>query len=177
MDEPFIGDIRPVAIPFAPKGYAFCAGQLLPINQNQALFSLLGTTFGGDGRTTFALPDLRSRIPIGSGQLTGGGSYSQGQQGGVEGVTLLANQIPSHTHQVTGTLQSSDTPDFGDPANNLPALEGRSQFSSGAANAPMAAAATGTSGSAGGSQAHDNRMPYMGINYVIALTGIYPSRQ
>lgn len=176
MDEPFIGDIRPVAIPFAPRGYAFCAGQLLPISQNQALFSLLGTTFGGNGTTTFALPDLRSRIVVGSGQLAGGSSYLQGQTSGVEGVNLLTTQIPSHTHQVTGTIQSSDSTDFGDPANNLPAAGGRSQFSGGAANAPMAAAATGTSGSAGGSQAHDNRMPYLGINYVIALQGIYPSR-
>jgi len=177
MDEPFIGDIRPIAIPFAPKNYAFCAGQLLPINQNQALFSLLGTTFGGNGTTTFALPDLRSRIPVGSGQLIGGGLYTQGQQGGVEGVALLPAQMPAHTHQVTGTIQSSDSAELPDPANNLPASGGRTQYSNGAANAPMAAAITGTTGSAGGSQPHDNRMPYIGINYVIALTGLYPSRQ
>lgn len=175
MDEPFIGEIRPISFGYAPKYWALCNGQILPINQNQALFSLLGTTFGGNGTTTFALPDLRSRVPMGSGQLTGGGNYGQGQPGGTEGVTLLATQLPAHQHTLTGTLQSSDSSDGDDPTNNLPASGGRAQFTNGAANAPMGAI-SGTAGNSGGSQRHSNLQPYLGINYVIALTGIYPSR-
>ncbi len=177
MDEPYLGAIHLVAIDYAPKGWAFCSGQLLAIAQNQALFSLLGTTFGGNGQTTFALPDLRGRIPVGTGQLAGGSSYVQGQQAGTETVTLLAAQIPAHTHQVTGTVRTTDSPEVGNPAGNLPASDGgRSLFSNGAANTPMAAAVTGTTGNTGGNQGHENRMPYVALNYVIALQGIYPSR-
>jgi microcystin-dependent protein len=175
MDEPYLGEIRPIAISYAPKGWAFCTGQLLPIAQNQALFSLLGTTFGGNGQTTFGLPDLRGRIPVGTGALPGGNPYIQGQQGGQENVTLTTAQIPAHTHTVTGTLQTSDSPEADTPVNNFPAAFGRKQFTDGAANAPMATLA-GTTGSAGGSQPHSNRQPYLAINYVIALVGIYPSR-
>lgn len=168
--EPYIGEIRPIAFAFAPKGWAFCTGQLLPIAQNQALYSLLGTTFGGNGQTTFGLPDLRGRIPVGLSA-----NYVQGQQGGVENVTLATAQVPAHTHGVTGTLQTSDSPEADTPVNNLPAAFGRKQFTDGAANAPMAAL-TGTTGSVGGNQAHSNRQPYLAINYAIALVGIYPSR-
>ncbi len=176
MDEAYIGEIRPISFPFAPKGWAFCSGQILPINQNQALFALLGTQFGGNGVTTFGLPDLRSRIPVGSGQLAGGSNYSQSQTGGSETVTLLQTQIPTHTHTLTGTLQSSDSAEYSDPTNHLPASGERAQYSSGAANAPMAAI-TGTTANAGSGQGHENRQPYIGINYVIALTGLFPSRQ
>ncbi|GAB2866384.1 phage tail protein [Hymenobacter ruber] len=177
MDEPYIGEIRPIAISYAPRGWAFCNGQLLPINQNQALFALLGTTFGGNGTTTFALPDLRSRMPVGAGALPGGGTYSQGQVAGTETVTLTQAQIPAHTHQVTGTLKTTDSPEGGNPAGFLPASDStRKQFTDGAANAPMAAAVTGTTANAGASQGHENRMPYTGLNYVIALVGIFPSR-
>ncbi|MDO7849597.1 tail fiber protein [Hymenobacter sp. M29] len=175
MDEPFIGEIRPISFNYAPRNWAFCNGQLLPINQYQALFSLLGTTFGGNGTTTFALPDLRSRVPMGAGQLPGGTNYLQGQVSGSENVTLIQTQLPAHQHTLTGTLQSSDSPESDDPTNKLPALEGRAQFTNGAANAPMGTI-SGTAGNAGLSQAHNNRQPYVGINYVIAITGIYPSR-
>jgi microcystin-dependent protein len=175
MDEPYLGEIRPIAIAYAPKGWAFCTGQLLPIAQNQALFSLLGTTFGGNGQTTFGLPDLRGRIAVGTGQLPGGSTYIQGQQGGQENVTLTTTQIPAHTHAVTGTLQTSDSPESDTPVSNFPASSGRPQFTNGAANAPMATLA-GTTNSAGGTQAHPNRQPYLAINYVIALVGLYPSR-
>lgn len=175
MDEPYIGEIRPIAINYAPKNWALCNGQLLPIAQNQALFSLLGTTFGGNGVSTFALPDLRSRIPVGSGQLAGGSSYPQGQTGGVETVTLTPQQLPAHQHALSGTLLTSDSPEADDPTNNVPASGGRAQFTNGAANAPMGAVA-GTTASTGGSQPHPNSQPYTGLNYVIALQGIYPSR-
>jgi microcystin-dependent protein len=177
MDEPYLGEIHLIASNYAPKGYAFCNGQLLAISQNQALFSLLGTTFGGNGQTTFALPDLRSRIPVGSGALAGGSSYVQGQVGGVEQVTLLASQIPAHTHQITGTIQTSDFAEANAPANNLPAVEGHSQFTTGAANVQMGSAVAGTTGGTGGSAPHENRQPYLALNYVIALVGIYPSRE
>lgn len=175
MDEPFIGEIRPIGFGALPRNWAYCDGQIMQIAQNQALFALLGTQFGGNGTTTFALPDLRSRIPIGGGQLSGGSGYTVGQRGGVEQVTLISTQLPTHAHQVTGTLQTSDSPESGDPTNNLPATAGRSQFTNGAANATMGAV-TGTTSTAGGSQPHENRMPYIALNYVIALQGIFPSR-
>jgi microcystin-dependent protein len=176
MDEPYIGEIRPIAINYAPKGWAFCNGQLLPINQNQALFALLGTQFGGNGQTTFGLPDLRSRIPVGGGQLTGGSNYQQATPGGQEQVTLTQAQIPGHTHQVTGTLQTSDFAEGSSPVNSVVTTDVRAQFTNGAANVQMGSAANGTTGTNGGSAGHDNRMPYQAINYVIALTGIFPSR-
>lgn len=156
---------------FAPRNWAFCDGQLLPIAQNTALFSLLGTTYGGDGRTTFGLPDLRGRVPLHDGSGTGPGlsSYSLGQQGGLETVTLTAQQIPPHNH-----LQacSSDDPNSGSPAGNFPAAVSPPIYSSGA-NAAMANTAVGN---AGGGQQHENRQPYLAINFCIALQGVFPSR-
>lgn len=175
MDEPYLGEIRPIASTYAPRNWAFCNGQILNIAQNQGLFALLGTQFGGNGVNTFALPDLRSRIPVGAGQMVGGSTYTQGQTGGQDQVALQTTQIPPHTHQLTATLQTSDSPESSDPTNNLPATGGRNQFSSGAANATMGAI-TGTTATAGASQPHENRMPYVAINYVIALVGLYPSR-
>ncbi|MDO7851419.1 phage tail protein [Hymenobacter convexus] len=176
MDEPYLGEIHLIASNYAPSGYAFCNGQLLSIAQNSALFSLLGTQFGGDGQTTFALPDLRGRIPVGPGASPGGSFYTTGQQGGSEGVVLSLQQMPAHTHPVSGTLQTSNTPEADDPANNLPADGGRAQYSSGAADAPMTGI-SGNTGVAGGAAAHENRQPYVALNYVIALTGYYPTRQ
>ena len=176
MDEPYIGEIRPISFNYAPTGWAFCNGQTLPIAQNQALFAVLGTTYGGNGVTTFGLPDLRSRIPIGSGQLAGGTNYTQGQTGGAEQVPLGATNLPQHTHLLTGTIQTSDSPESGDPTNNLPATAGRSQFSSGAANATTGTVNGTTTASTGSGQSHENRMPFVAINYVIALQGIFPSR-
>ena len=176
MDEPFIGEIRPIGLNYAPRGWAFCNGQLLPINQNQALFSLLGTTYGGNGVQTFALPDLRSRVPVGTGQGPGLSPYSLGQVGGVESVTLTTAQLPAHTHPVTGTMQAAELGDPSTPKGNFLAADANAQFGTGPANTTMGSAAQGTSGNTGGSQGHENRMPTLGLNYVIALQGLYPSR-
>lgn len=173
MSNPFLGEIRMFGCNFAPRGWAFCNGQLLSITQNTALFSLLGTTYGGNGTTTFGLPDLRGRVPIHFGTGPGLSPYSQGQIGGTENVTLLTTQIPAHNHTVnavgTGGNQAS-------PVGNLPAVEstGTSQnFSNGGVTGQMNA---GTINPTGGSQAHPNLQPYQTLNFCIALTGIFPSR-
>lgn len=173
--DPFIGEIALIPYNFAPQGWAFCDGQLLSIAQNTALFSLLGTTYGGNGQTTFALPDLRGRVPLhtgGSGAGPGLSSYNLGEQGGVEAITLLASQMPSHNHLVNassanGTSDSPASAVMGKNASGVP------QYSGAAPNATMAAAAIAA---AGGGQPHENRPPYLGLNYVIALQGIFPSR-
>ena len=176
MDEPYIGEIRPVSFNYAPKGWALCAGQLLPITQNQALFSLLGVQFGGNGQTTFALPDLRSRVPVGTGQLAGGGNYPQGMMAGAEQATLIPNQIPLHQHTVSGQIQTTGNQDSTSPAQQLLGPGVLNQYSLGPANAQMAATVAGTTGNVGG-QSHENRAPFVALNYVIALQGIFPSRQ
>jgi microcystin-dependent protein len=175
MDEPFIGEIRPISFNYAPKGWAFCNGQLLPINSNQALFSLLGVTFGGDGRTTFALPDLRSRVPVGTGQGPGLANYLQGQQAGTESVTLTADQMPAHTHPVTGTMQTAEIGEANSPKNSFLTGDANAQYGT-PANATMGATVKGTTTNIGSGQAHENRQPVLGLNYVIALSGLYPSR-
>lgn len=168
MAEAFLGEIRIFAFNYAPKNWAMCNGQLMPINQNQALFSLLGTTYGGDGRVNFALPDLRGRVPFHYG-ASGGNSLVQGQKGGEEAHTLTLSEIPLHTHAIAAHASSSNQ---GNPQNNYWANSGRSLFA-GTANATMSAAA---GGAAGGSQPHDNHSPYLVVNICIALTGIFPSR-
>jgi microcystin-dependent protein len=165
--EPFLGEIRLVPFSFAPRGWAFCAGQLLPINQNQALFALLGTTYGGDGRTTFALPDLRGRVPIGAGQSGTGSSYELGSTGGQETVKLTASQLPAHSHRVGASSGGSTTRN---PSNGVPAAG--SAYAA-TANAKMSTAMISRSG---GGQAHDNRQPYVSLNYILALQGIFPSQ-
>jgi microcystin-dependent protein len=169
--DPYIGQVVIVSFGFAPKGYAECNGQLLPINQYQALFALLGTTFGGDGRTNFALPDLQGRVPIHMGAGPGLQDYILGQTGGEETVTLNINQIPRHTHPVMG--QSS----FGtiaNPVGNVWAMQSRLDvYSSVVPDTPMNFGAITPTG---GSQPHDNHSPYVVVNYVIALQGIFPSR-
>jgi len=152
---------------FAPRGWARCDGQLLPIAQNTALFSLLGTTYGGDGRTTFALPDLRGRVPIHPGNGPGLSPYQQGQRGGTENVTLIAQQIPAHSHSQPC---SSDDPNAGSPVDNVPAAVANPIYAT-AANAAMAA-----TGPVGGSQPHTNIQPYLAVYFCIALQGIFPSR-
>ena len=162
-----------------PRGWMACQGQLLPIAQNQALFSLLGTTYGGNGVQTFALPDLRGRAILGVGQGPGLSNTVQGQVSGSESVTLQLAQMPAHTHTVTGTLQGASGPDTNSPINAYPALpdDGGTPFSTGAPNANLAAASvTGTAANAGGSQPHENRQPLMAMNYCIAVQGIFPSR-
>ena len=153
---------------FAPRSWAFCSGQLLPISQNQALFSIVGTIYGGDGRTTFGLPDMRGRVPIGSeGNSAGPGlpAYREGQKGGQVTVTLTTSQIPAHSHPV-----STATANRTSPANHFPAVanDGESNYFP---DADAAFPATG-----GGGQAHDNMPPYLAVNFIIATVGVFPSR-
>ena len=181
MAEPFIGQIIIFAGNFAPRGWALCDGQLLPISQNTALFSLLGTTYGGDGRTTFALPDLRGRVPLHAGGGPGLTNYRQGQKGGVEQVTLNTSNLPAHTHAATTTTRAqSDYGDSASPNNTVWAQDGAAgaqPYSTRAPNSNMHSDAVEVSvQNTGGGQAHENRQPYLAINYIIALTGIYPSR-
>ncbi len=176
MPDPFLGQIEAFAFNFPPKGWAFCAGQIMPINQNQALFSLLGTTYGGNGTTTFALPDLRGRLANGSGQGPGLQPYNLGQAGGEEAHTLTTTETPSHTHTVSavnnGTTGGTNIPGSG-------VTLGSGYGSTGAAvniyssDAPTVAMTP--VGPAGG-QPHENRMPFLALNYCIALQGVFPSR-
>jgi microcystin-dependent protein len=164
MAEPFLSEVRIMSFVFAPKGWALCNGQLLPINQNQALFSLLGTTFGGDGRVNFALPDLRGRVPIHVGS-----GHTLGEKGGEQAHTLSISEIPTHTHVANGTTNAADTNTpsnttllgivndaYGDPAN-------------------LQALAPGEITNVGGSQAHLNMQPFLTLSFCIALQGIFPS--
>ncbi|MEM6620719.1 MAG: tail fiber protein [Pseudomonadota bacterium] len=174
MSEPFIAEIRIFAGNFAPRSWAFCDGQLLPISQNTALFSLIGTTYGGDGRSTTALPNMQGRAPMHPGRGPGLTSRRLGQQGGVEDVTLTEAQMPSHKHSVQGVQQSQFARGNNlSPLGNLfaPPQTGNSYAPPGAA-VQMADVLTDT----GGSQAHNNMQPYLAMNFIIALVGVYPSR-
>ena len=174
MSEPYVGEIRMFAGNFAPRGWAFCDGQLLAVSQNDALFSLLGTIYGGDGRTTFGLPDLRGRVPIHQGSGPGLSPRRLGSRGGAENETLTVNQLPSHTHplQATQSLANNQSPsgralapttaiDF--YIDDLNAFDPQNMSSS---------AITGV----GGSRSHTNLQPFLCIHFIIALFGIYPSR-
>jgi microcystin-dependent protein len=170
VTEPFIGQIILVPYNFAPRGYAFCQGQILSIAQNTALFSLLGTTYGGNGQTTFALPDLRGRAPLSQGQGPGLSNYSLGEQGGVESVTLISQQMPQHNHFLSVNNQGAAT---GRPSGQFPGVAAANAYApatDGTTFAPQAISLTG------GSQPHENRQPYLALNYCIALEGIFPSR-
>ncbi len=171
MSEPFVGEIRMFGFSFAPQGWALCNGQLLPINQNQALFSLLGTTYGGDGRTTFALPDMQSRVPVCQGQGPGLSSYTAGQASGAETVTLAATQMPGHTHPVkaSSSAADSDQPEGRALARSASHIYTAKPDTSTVMNADML-------GDAGSGQPHDNIQPYLAVNFCIALIGIFPSR-
>lgn len=169
MATPFIAEIRIFSFDFPPRNWAQCNGQLLPIAQNQALFSLLGTTYGGNGITTFALPDLRGRTPIHWGLGAGLSNYDLGQVGGTETVTLNTNQTPVHTHAVTA---SSNTADVTSPANAFWADGGVAAYS-GTPSSALAATALSTVGS---SAPHENHAPYLTLNICIALAGVFPSR-
>jgi microcystin-dependent protein len=167
--EPFLGQLMLVPYNFAPQGWAFCNGQIMSIAQNSALFSLLGTTYGGNGQTTFALPDLRGRVAISSGQGPGLQNYSLGEVAGSESVTLLSTQMPAHTHLVgasTGSAQAT-------PDNAFPGSDTSTQIYDLAASTTMNPQMIQP---AGGSQPHENRQPYLVLNYIIALQGVYPSR-
>ena len=170
MSEPFIGEIRAFCCNFAPSGWAFCQGQLLPIEQNTTLFQLLGVNYGGDGQTTFALPDLRGRRPVGVGLGPGLSNYVQGQSGGAEGITLAAVNLPPHTHSLTPPVATTST--SANPAGLVPGL------TSGAAYGPAgqvgAAAGQTTAAGSAGPQPIDNRSPYAVVNWCIALEGTFP---
>jgi microcystin-dependent protein len=165
MADPFLGEIKMVAFTYAPRGWAFCNGQLLSINQNQALFSLLGTTFGGDGRTTFALPNLQGRTPIHANA-----SHTLGQTGGTEAVTLSIAELPTHTHSL-GALQADASQRS--PAGRLPAYAAEDVYARSTTRVSMYPPSVAD---AGGGQPHSNLQPYLVLNFVIALQGIFPSR-
>ncbi len=169
MSEPFLAEIRIVGFNFAPRGWAFCDGQILPINQNQSLYSLLGTTYGGDGRTSFALPDLRSRTPLHRDD-----GHQLGQKGGAETVTLTAAEIAGHTHSARASSQP------GNQANTTPSgtrvLAAAADIYRAAEAASTTALRSGTVTNAGGGQAHDNMQPFLTLGFVIALQGLFPSR-
>ncbi len=166
----YLGSVALVSFDYAPKGWALCNGQLLPINQNQALFALLGTFYGGDGISTFALPDLQGRMPVGAGQGEGLSSYSVGQTGGEETHTLLLSEMPAHTHTAIGSGSPANT---GSVAGTYWATPRLLLYSSAAPSVTMNSVAIG---STGGTQPHDNQKPYLTITYIIALQGIFPSR-
>ncbi|MBL8311371.1 MAG: phage tail protein [Burkholderiales bacterium] len=167
MAEPFLSEIRLMSFNFAPKGWALCNGQFLPINQNQALFSLLGTTYGGNGQTTFALPDLRSRVPIHFGS-----GFTLGQRAGQENHTLTASETPQHTH----TLQAANVPaNVGIPANTVMLANSVNYEAYRPATSPVPLHPA-TVSSVGGSQPHNNMQPFLTISFCIALQGIFPSQ-
>ena len=169
---PFLGEIMLVAWNFPPKGWAFCNGQFLPIVQNQGLFSLLGTTYGGNGITTFALPDLRDRVPIHFGQGTGLSARALGESAGATTHTLVSGEMPMHGHalQVYSGSGGAVSPSGNYPARNA---AGYAQYAASAVNTAMSSSAIG---SAGGSQPHPNVQPYLGLRFCIALQGVFPSQ-
>lgn len=177
--EPFLGEIRMVGFNYAPNGWALCNGQLMPINQYTALFSLLGTAFGGDGRQSFGLPNLQSRVPIHQGQGAGLSPYIMGQIGGTENVTLLQNQMPAHNHLESVINQAATT------ANPVGGLLAQVNNGDGRQPTTYPAYATGASSGtlapnaismAGGNLPHQNLQPYLCVNFIIALNGVFPSR-
>lgn len=167
MSEPFLAEIRLVGFNFAPRGWATCDGQILPIMQNQSLYSLLGTTYGGDGRTTFALPDLRGRVPIHFDSTN-----PQGQSGGEETHTLTAAEMPGHTHQL---MASNDTADSAVP-NGTALARSTATDPKWVSPATPVAMAPQTVGATGGGQGHENMQPFLALNFCIALNGLFPSR-
>lgn len=174
MSEPFVGEIRMFAGNFAPRSWAYCDGQLLAVSQNDALFSLLGTIYGGDGRTTFGLPDLRSRIPLHQGTGPGLSQRRLGSKSGTERETLTTNQLPSHTHDFNALSSSSAE---GNPLGRLVADTTQSGIRYLNESGPDTDFSNAAIDNTGGTQAHTNLMPSLCIHYIVALTGIYPSRQ
>lgn len=177
MTQPYLGEVRMFAGNFAPKGNALANGQLMSIVQNSALFSLLGTNFGGNGVNTFALPDMRGRVAVGFGQGLGLSSYSLGEVGGFESVTLTVSEIPIHSHNfvAASTGASSNTPNGFVPANLDPAYTGL-YFPANLFNGQTSQFNASVIPPTGGNQSHENRMPILAINYIVALQGIFPSR-
>lgn len=167
MSEPFLAEIRMMGFNFAPRGWAFCDGQILPINQNQSLYSLLGTTYGGDGRTSFALPDLRGRVPIHVGS-NDSSSYQEGQKSGEETHTLAANEMPQHKHVANASANDGNSP--------IPIDNTLGGFNNGFNNGSTLIDVTNEVSNTGGGQAHNNMQPTLVVNFCIALQGLFPSR-
>ena len=166
MSEPFLSEIRIFSFGYAPRSWAMCNGQLLPINQNQALFSLLGTTYGGNGQTTFALPDLRGSIPIHTGQ-----GHTLGEKAGEAVHTLTQSEMPQHLHFLNASSQNANTPV---PGNDLPASANNAYVNPAAGS--LTTLQPATISNVGGSQPHENRQPYLTLTFCIALQGIFPSQ-
>ena len=171
MAQPYVGEIRMFAGNFPPVGWMFCDGNLLPISENETLFQLIGTTYGGDGESTFALPNLQSRVPIHQGS-NGGLTFVLAETGGAEEVTLTTAQLPAHNHPL---LASADTATAIGPGGNLPGTTNVSKKIYAGAASPTAAMAPTSIGPTGGSQPHENLQPYLCINFIISLFGIFPS--
>lgn len=176
--DPFVGEIRAVAFPYAPRNWAICDGSLMQISQNTALFSILGTQYGGDGTSTFALPDLRGRTVVNAGQGPGLSSYPIGKKAGTETVTLTLPQLPLHSHGFSGSFNvSTDTAGLSTAANNFLAVPSEFQYAEAGSGTTMAAGLISGQGSVvGGNQAHTNQQPYLALYYIIALLGEYPQR-
>jgi microcystin-dependent protein len=173
MAQPYVGEIRIFAGNFAPAGWMFCAGQLLPISENETLFNLIGTTYGGDGQNTFALPDLQGRFPIHMGQGAGLQNYVLAQKGGVEQVTLATSTLPGHTHPAM--CSSGGQGQVAAPAGAVSAPSDVTQYAASAAGGFMGSSAILTTPT-GGSQPHDNMTPFLVLDYIISLFGIFPSQ-
>jgi microcystin-dependent protein len=172
MSNPFVAEIRIFPFNFAPTGWAMCNGQLLPISQNTALFSLLGTSYGGDGKSTFGLPNLQGSAPLHQGQGPGLSSYFVGQAGGVETVTLLQTELPAHTHQASAVSGDGPTSPVGNTWGTAPGRTPPPMYVDGTPNVTMGNALS----AAGGSQPHNNMQPYLTLNFCIALQGVFPPR-
>jgi microcystin-dependent protein len=173
MGQPYVGEIRMFAGNFAPAGWMFCSGQLLPISENETLFQLIGTTYGGDGQSTFALPNLMSRVPIHQGTGSAGGTYVLAQTGGVEEVTLNVQQIPNHTHALLANGSSATSSNPGQ--NVFGNVSGFDAYFDGLNFDSPAFLNTSAVAPIGGSQPHNNMQPYLCINFIISLFGIFPT--
>ena len=180
MTEPYLGEIRMFGFNFAPRGWAKCDGELLAINQNQSLYSILGTTYGGDGRTTFALPDLRGRVPIhpGNSNTTGSISYSLGSKDGVESVTMTEAQMPAHSHTMRGTSDAALSSDNGgnDPTGRVLATSSTAIYTNDTSAANLTPLSAITVGQNTGGESIDNMQPFLAIEFCIALSGTFPPR-
>ena len=170
MSEPFLAEVRIVGFNFPPRGWAFCDGQILPINQNQSLYALLGTTYGGDGRTSFALPDLRGRVPVHAGR-NAGRTFGQGQRAGEETHQLTIAETPAHDHELNAN--NGDTNRSDEPTNHV---LGKAAVDVYAPPGTIVGMGTDSVANAGGGQAHENMMPYLVLSFCIALRGLFPSR-
>lgn len=172
--DPFVAEIRIFPFNFAPKGWAFCDGQILPLSQNTALFSLLGTTYGGDGKSNFALPNMQGNAPMHPGQGPGLSPHDLGETGGSDTVTLIESEIPSHSHSLMSSTTNSSKPSPG--GNVLARVTGASPYVAGTPAPPLVQFSSNALAPAGGDQPHNNMQPYLTLNFCIALQGVFPPR-